>query len=112
MVTSELKEFTDGDITSPPFVNRVQSTFCQSSPVHLLSVQSSPRFVICHVRLLILLSGCGSLFIQQLILHIPKWRVYCFSASVHLHLNQSHLAMQPSSVNITGLFDVNCLFQS
>ena len=34
-----------GDITSPPFVNRVQSTFCQLSPVHLLSIESSPPFV-------------------------------------------------------------------
>ena len=31
--------------SSPPFVNRVQSTFCQSSPVHLLSIESSPPFV-------------------------------------------------------------------
>ena len=36
---------TYGDITSPPFVNRVQSTFCQSSPVHLLLIESSPPFV-------------------------------------------------------------------
>ena len=31
--------------SSPPFVNRVQSTFCQLSPVHLLSIESSPPFV-------------------------------------------------------------------
>ena len=41
----KIHDVTYGDITSPPFVNRVQSTFCQSSPVHLLSIESSPPFV-------------------------------------------------------------------
>ena len=41
----KIHDVTCGDITSPPFVNRVQSTFCQSSPVHLLSIESSPPFV-------------------------------------------------------------------
>ena len=40
-----IHDVTYGDITSPPFGNRVQSTFCQSSPVHLLSIESSPPFV-------------------------------------------------------------------
>ena len=41
----KIHDVTYGDITSPPFVNRVQSTFCQSSPVHLLLIESSPPFV-------------------------------------------------------------------
>ena len=43
--TRKIHDLTYGDITSPPFVNRVQSTFCQSSPVHLLSIEFSPPFV-------------------------------------------------------------------
>ena len=72
---------TYGDITSPPFVNRVQSTFCQSSPVHLLSIESSPPFVnrvqstFCQSSPVHLLSIESSPLVQS---------TFCQSSPVHL----------------------------
>ena len=77
----KIHDVTYGDITSPPFVNRVQSTFCQSSPVHLLLIESSPPFVspvqstFCHmpffpVFLIALFTACNILINETNVLLI------------------------------------------